>query len=255
MLGSAPTARPCPPLHDHARLCKKLNTLVHLDIDAMAAYEQAMKHVVAVTARSRLEVFCTDHERHVTELSDVIRRLGGKPTESQDARGLLMEGLTILRSVHRRGRRPQGHPLHGRGHQPHLRRGPRRIHAPRRPPARPRVSRGRDAPPAPAPGRHRHPRSPAPIQTSRPPPCVSRGSSRPPHTRESSFTGVHPQVVRVRYWVAARALPQAPRSGAWEGRARERPAFPWLQCPDSKQGGVVGLAISSITVEFDQMHL
>ena len=64
-------------------IVKKLNDLVHLDIDAVHAYEAALKHIDADMAKAKLCCFQHDHQHHVEELSEIIRRLGGTPTDGQ----------------------------------------------------------------------------------------------------------------------------------------------------------------------------
>lgn len=77
-----------------------LKSLVHLDIDAIHAYEQALEKIDVAEVSQRLGEFRADHQRHVDELSAVIRRHGGEPPESsRDFKGFLIEGFTALRSV------------------------------------------------------------------------------------------------------------------------------------------------------------
>jgi uncharacterized protein (TIGR02284 family) len=77
-----------------------LNDLIQLDYDAVQAYKQAIEKIDDVIARMDLEAFQADHERHITDLSQVVRMLGGEPIElGRDLKGVLLEGLTVLRSV------------------------------------------------------------------------------------------------------------------------------------------------------------
>jgi uncharacterized protein (TIGR02284 family) len=78
----------------------RLTKLTQLDIDAVQAYEQAIERVDATDIRMNLGSFKADHERHISELSQAIRELGGEPPErSPDVKGVLLEGFTALRSV------------------------------------------------------------------------------------------------------------------------------------------------------------
>jgi rubrerythrin len=87
---------------DDDEIIKTLNDLIQLDYDAIKAYDQALDRVDEADeeVRSDLELFKLDHERHVTDLAQVVRDLGGQHEEaSRDVKGVLLEGLTALRSV------------------------------------------------------------------------------------------------------------------------------------------------------------
>lgn len=77
-----------------------LKSLMQLDIDAVHAYTQAIENIEHRAVRDQLMAFRGDHERHVTELSQCIRRLGGDPPERQrDFKGFLIQGFTAVRSL------------------------------------------------------------------------------------------------------------------------------------------------------------
>jgi uncharacterized protein (TIGR02284 family) len=77
-----------------------LNDLIQLDFDAVHAYKQAIEKIDDVIARMDLEAFQADHEQHISDLSQVVRMIGGEPVElGRDLKGVLLEGLTALRSV------------------------------------------------------------------------------------------------------------------------------------------------------------
>jgi rubrerythrin len=59
----------------------ELNDLLQLDHDAIQAYTLAIRALTNVGRRETLIRFRGDHERHVTELTAVIRRYGGLPIE------------------------------------------------------------------------------------------------------------------------------------------------------------------------------
>lgn len=85
---------------DTREVIDKLSQLIHLDIDAVHAYGQAIKQIDLVPIRETLEQFLEDHDRHVRNLSDKIRQLGGDPPEySRDFKGFLIEGFTAIRSM------------------------------------------------------------------------------------------------------------------------------------------------------------
>ena len=77
-----------------------LKALMQLDIDAVHAYTQAIESIQHDGVRERLTAFRTDHERHITDLSDCIIRLGGQPPQrKRDFKGFLIEGFTAMRSL------------------------------------------------------------------------------------------------------------------------------------------------------------
>ncbi|MDP2307403.1 MAG: DUF2383 domain-containing protein [Pseudomonadota bacterium] len=84
---------------DRTEVVDLLNELVHLDIDAVRAYGQAIDNVKDPTARQTLVGFREDHERHVTDLSAMVRNYGGEPAERPDLKGVFLEGMTALRSA------------------------------------------------------------------------------------------------------------------------------------------------------------
>ena len=77
-----------------------LNALIQLDIDAVYAYNQALENIDAAVIRATLLAFRNDHERHIVDLSEAVARFGEKPPKySRDLKGIVMEGLTALRSA------------------------------------------------------------------------------------------------------------------------------------------------------------
>ncbi len=85
---------------DTKTIAKNLSSLAQLDIDAVHAYGQAMKNIDVAMVRNQLSRFQADHERHITDLSECIRRLGEEPPEyARDFKGFLLEGFTAIRSA------------------------------------------------------------------------------------------------------------------------------------------------------------
>lgn len=82
-----------------SEILKELNSLTQLDIDAIHAYDQALSHIDVLSIKDQLTQFRDDHHRHVRDLSDAIRRLGGQPPSFQkDFKGFLIQGMTSARS-------------------------------------------------------------------------------------------------------------------------------------------------------------
>jgi rubrerythrin len=82
-----------------AKVCDHLNKLIQLDFDAAGTYREALLHVDDPGVRSDLHAFLGDHERHVMELSTIVRDLGGTPISvHRDFKGAILETMTRLRS-------------------------------------------------------------------------------------------------------------------------------------------------------------
>lgn len=80
-------------------LAKRLGDLMHVDIDAVEAYNEAIERVTAQELKSRLSAFRDDHQRHISELTEAIMDMGHRPPERKtDMKGKLIEGMTALRS-------------------------------------------------------------------------------------------------------------------------------------------------------------
>lgn len=83
-------------------IVEELNELIQLDYDATKTYEQAIAAIDEgdTEVRAVLESFRDDHLRHIEALRTVIEAHGGAALEpSRDLKGVLLEGMTKLRSV------------------------------------------------------------------------------------------------------------------------------------------------------------
>jgi uncharacterized protein (TIGR02284 family) len=78
---------------------KKLNNLIALDIDAVNAYEAAIKRIDVISIQERLREFQQDHRRHVQNLSEFVIRLGGSPRQKPDVKGFIIKGFTAATSA------------------------------------------------------------------------------------------------------------------------------------------------------------
>lgn len=79
---------------DH--LVRKLNDLIELDHDAIEAYEAAIERLESPAYKTQLREYCNDHERHVRDLTDRVRQLGGKPAEGPDMMKILTKGKVVI---------------------------------------------------------------------------------------------------------------------------------------------------------------
>jgi len=79
-----------------AKVVDKLNDLIKLDVDAIHAYDQAISSCGMDELKRGLTEFRADHDRHVRELSDCVRALGGQPDVRRDWKGFLISGFTAI---------------------------------------------------------------------------------------------------------------------------------------------------------------
>jgi uncharacterized protein (TIGR02284 family) len=78
----------------------KLNALIQLDIDAACAYDEAIQRIEEKDIAATLQTCRGDHQRHIDDLSEIVTNNGGQaPKRSPDLKGLLLQGLTALRSA------------------------------------------------------------------------------------------------------------------------------------------------------------
>jgi len=77
-----------------------LEKLIHLDVDATHAYDQAIKNVQEQVIKEKLIQFQADHRKHIDLLSAKVLELGGTPPElTSDFKGFIISGFTALRSL------------------------------------------------------------------------------------------------------------------------------------------------------------
>jgi uncharacterized protein (TIGR02284 family) len=84
---------------DIDKLIEKLNDLIALDIDAVNAYDAAIKRIEATDVRDQLRTFQQDHERHIRDLSGCVVDLHGKPRQKADAKGFFLKSFTAITSM------------------------------------------------------------------------------------------------------------------------------------------------------------
>lgn len=80
------------------RSISTLNDLIHLDLDAVQAYRHAIDACEIAEIRDNLTEFMGDHERHVRDLREAVRGLGGEPASGRDVKGFFIEGFTAILS-------------------------------------------------------------------------------------------------------------------------------------------------------------
>lgn len=81
-------------------LLSQLVSLAQLDVDAVHAYGAAIDRIDIPEVKHQLTRFRAEHDRHITDLTPLILRLGGQtPTRKPDLKGYLLEGFTAIRSA------------------------------------------------------------------------------------------------------------------------------------------------------------
>lgn len=78
---------------------ENLNDLIKLDIDAVNAYEEAIQRIDLSSVTTKLREFQNDHRRHITDLSDAVRKLGGQPAEKPSIKGFFLKQFTSITSA------------------------------------------------------------------------------------------------------------------------------------------------------------
>jgi hypothetical protein len=76
-----------------------LNRLIQLEYAAIAACKAAFAHVTEGEDRARLGALLGEHRRHVDELTDVVRNLGGEPSNQRDPCQVVARGRAVLGAV------------------------------------------------------------------------------------------------------------------------------------------------------------
>jgi uncharacterized protein (TIGR02284 family) len=83
-----------------ANFIDAIKQLVELDYDAIEAYQTAIEKLENRNYKDKMSEFKQDHERHISELSEFIRRCGNHPPTSADyTKGLLVKGKVVLASM------------------------------------------------------------------------------------------------------------------------------------------------------------
>jgi rubrerythrin len=80
----------------HGDIKTILRQLVHLDFDAIEAYQAAIERVRDDDAKVTLSEFKGDFERHVQDVGEQLRGLGEDPPEGPDAKRLITEGKVVI---------------------------------------------------------------------------------------------------------------------------------------------------------------
>jgi uncharacterized protein (TIGR02284 family) len=80
-------------------LIELLNELLIVDHDGVRAYRAAVAALENAGAKRQFSSFCSDHERHVEELTLLVLDLGGVPATPRELSGFLAKGKVSVGSV------------------------------------------------------------------------------------------------------------------------------------------------------------
>lgn len=83
----------------HEATIKTLNSLIHLDFDAIDAYDAAIKRASSDTVRGAFLEFREEHEAHTQKLQAWVSELGGKPATKSDLKAVLTSGKVAMSSL------------------------------------------------------------------------------------------------------------------------------------------------------------
>lgn len=75
---------------------ESLQDLIHLDMDAIMAYDQAIAACEHDFVADQLREFRVDHGGHVHDLSEELRKLGETPDARTDTKGFFIEKFTAI---------------------------------------------------------------------------------------------------------------------------------------------------------------
>ena len=75
---------------------KILQELVHLDYDAIEAYEAAIERLDNPEFKARLTEYCDDHRRHTDNLVPYLQELGAEVPRGPDLKQILTEGKVVI---------------------------------------------------------------------------------------------------------------------------------------------------------------
>lgn len=81
---------------DTKEIISDLNDVIKLDYDAIAAYKSAIERLDTAEYKKKLAEFLGDHQRHVEELSKVVRNEGGDPPKEGGPLKFLTKGKVVM---------------------------------------------------------------------------------------------------------------------------------------------------------------
>jgi uncharacterized protein (TIGR02284 family) len=77
-------------------LVAALCSAIELDFDAIEAYEAAIERLDHAVDKARFREFLEDHRRHVLDLTQIVRELGGTAPTKADVKAILTKGKVVI---------------------------------------------------------------------------------------------------------------------------------------------------------------
>lgn len=76
-----------------------LESLIELDYAAVASYEEAIECLKFFEYKKKLKEFQKDHERHIKEFSEIVRKMGHEPPTSAGIKQLFTQGKVVFANL------------------------------------------------------------------------------------------------------------------------------------------------------------
>ncbi len=76
-----------------------IHNLLHLEHDAIAAYEQTIERLESTTYKAKVSEFLADHQRHLSELASIGKALNADIPSGGDLKTMLTQGKVILADI------------------------------------------------------------------------------------------------------------------------------------------------------------
>ncbi len=81
---------------NESNLKERLENLITLDYDAIAAYQAAIDRLNDASSKEKLAEFMADHQQHTQNLGAHLRELGHEPPTEGDMMSLLTKGKVLI---------------------------------------------------------------------------------------------------------------------------------------------------------------
>ena len=83
-------------MKSNEEIVTKLDNLIRLDYDAIEAYDAAINRLETPEYRRAMEKFRDDHARHTRDLSELVRKLGGNPSDGPGPMAMMTKGKVVI---------------------------------------------------------------------------------------------------------------------------------------------------------------
>lgn len=76
-----------------------LTDLIELEYDAVEAYQAAINRLRNDHIKQQFDEFMRDHQRHIQECSDYLRRQGREAPQSASAKSIITQGKVVIADI------------------------------------------------------------------------------------------------------------------------------------------------------------